>query len=134
MWIADDNAYTDSDCVVAVMRGMGESGSLHDISNHQLSRKRIHIECAFGMLENRWRILRKPLEMDLKHTTLHIFAMMVLHNRKSALPPLALPLPPACRACTVPAQVVSAGVCSGRSRVRILLCLCVPPCPLPSSP
>lgn len=48
--------------------------------NDRLSRGRKTIECAFGILSNKWRILWKPIEADPKHVDLIVKALCVLHN------------------------------------------------------
>lgn len=48
--------------------------------NKELSRARVSVECAFGMLKGRWRILQKRLDSDIAFTNQIIIACCVLHN------------------------------------------------------
>jgi hypothetical protein len=48
--------------------------------NQRLSRARKCVECAFGILCVKWRILGKPLETNLEHACLIIKATCILHN------------------------------------------------------
>lgn len=49
--------------------------------NYIHSRTRITVECAFGMLKGRWRILKRVLNMKCPESIARtIIACMVLHN------------------------------------------------------
>jgi DDE superfamily endonuclease len=48
--------------------------------NSRLSRARKCIECAFGILYAKWRILAKPIETNVDHASLIIQAACILHN------------------------------------------------------
>jgi DDE superfamily endonuclease len=53
----------------------------HNIFNYKLSSTRMKIECAFGILKNRWRILSRTLDMKtIRTTTKVIESCLVLHN------------------------------------------------------
>lgn len=59
------------------------SGNLNrekKIFNRRLSRARVTIECAFGILSNKWRIFMKSIETNTKHAKLIIKTACVLHN------------------------------------------------------
>lgn len=48
--------------------------------NKELSRARVSVECAFGILKSRWRILQKRLDSRIDFATQCIVACCVLHN------------------------------------------------------
>ena len=50
------------------------------IFNCRLSRARKQIECAFGLLSSMWRILRKPIEVQVDFATDIVKATCILHN------------------------------------------------------
>lgn len=59
------------------------SGSLNAekrIFNKRLSRARVTIECAFGILTNKFRIFTRSIEANKKHATLIIKVSCLLHN------------------------------------------------------
>lgn len=48
--------------------------------NYRISRARINIECAFGILVSRWRVFDRPLAVNLLTSEKIIMATMLLHN------------------------------------------------------
>lgn len=65
-----------------IMRGYGG----HNLSvkqkvfNYRLCRARRYVECAFGILSNKWRIFHKPLNLSRQSTVAVVKACTVLHN------------------------------------------------------
>ena len=50
------------------------------IFNYRLSRARRFVECAFGILSNKWRIFHRPLNLKYSNCISVIKAACVLHN------------------------------------------------------
>ena len=78
--IFGDNAYVSNEFMVTPYKGA--SGGVLDDFNFFHSQLRINIECAFGLLVQRWGILRTPLSatMSVKCWTALIIALCKLHN------------------------------------------------------
>lgn len=50
------------------------------IYNYRLSRGRRFIECAFGILANKWRLFHTPITLEPENVTHVVKAACVLHN------------------------------------------------------
>lgn len=50
------------------------------VYNYRLSRARRYVECAFGIMANKWRILHRPIDTAYNLTTDIVKACCVLHN------------------------------------------------------
>lgn len=50
------------------------------VFNYRLSRARRYVECAFGILANKWRIFHRPLNVKYDFAIDIIKACCVLHN------------------------------------------------------
>lgn len=50
------------------------------IFNYRLTRARRYVECAFGILANKWRIFHRPLDLDKTTAVWTVKACTILHN------------------------------------------------------
>ena len=50
------------------------------VFNRKLSSGRVKVECAFGVLKNRWRILMKRFDSAISFAVCNAAACAVLHN------------------------------------------------------
>lgn len=50
------------------------------IFNYRLSRARRYVECAFGILSNKWRIFHRPINVSADFAIDIIKACCILHN------------------------------------------------------
>ena len=50
------------------------------IFNYQISRVRRVVECAFGVLAQKWRVLHTPITTNIDVTDKIVLACVVLHN------------------------------------------------------
>ena len=78
--IFGDNAYVNTSYMATPFKSV-RSGT-KDAYNFYHSQVRINIECAFGMLVNRWAILRRalPAAMTMKKQTALVVTLCRLHN------------------------------------------------------
>ncbi len=75
-----DNAYINKSYMATPYSG--KNGKSHDSYNFYHSQLRIQVECAFGMLTERWSILRSclPKRFTLKKIAALVVALAKLHN------------------------------------------------------
>lgn len=78
-YLAGDDAYSSHEHVVTPWAGRGLTAE-KDSFNFWLSHLRIHVECAFGELVQRWGILWRPLTYRLSVSIKVISVVMRLHN------------------------------------------------------
>jgi hypothetical protein len=79
-YIVGDAAYMLTEHVLVPFTGGDRQSPENDTYNFYLSQLRIRIEMAFGLLTNKWRILRKHLETKLKNSSRVLEACARLHN------------------------------------------------------
>ena len=79
--ILGDNAYCNSSYLATPFKNVKVRGD-EDNYNFYHSSLRIRIECAFGMLVNRWGILRRPIpsQITLPKVTSMVMCLCSLHN------------------------------------------------------
>ena len=79
-YMIGDAAYTLTEHLLIPFSGPSRDQAQHDTYNFYLSQLRIRIEMAFGMLVNRFRILKRPLQSKMKRNARIILACAILHN------------------------------------------------------
>jgi hypothetical protein len=65
-YVVGDSAYTLSSSLLVPYSGAVKKRKDNDVFNFHLSQLRIKIEQAFGFLVNKWRVFKKPLEVNLR--------------------------------------------------------------------
>jgi hypothetical protein len=78
-WIAGDAAYGCYASLLSPFPGQ-DLPDREDAFNFYLSQKRINIECAFGMLIQRFGVLWAPLRCSLRSAVVTIYACICIHN------------------------------------------------------
>ena len=79
-YVLGDNAYICTDRMLTFYSGRNKFEMSKDAYNFHLSQLRIRIEQTFGLLVNKWRIFKAPLEVALEKVPMVIHAAMRLHN------------------------------------------------------
>jgi len=78
-FILADDAYPHSDTMCVPWRSIRDR-PYRDSFNHQQSRGRINIECAFGMLNRKFLVLSRPMMSSITHVRTIVRASAKLHN------------------------------------------------------
>ena len=55
-------------------------GNREKVFNYRLSRARRIIECAFGTLTKKWRVLESPLAWKVENSETIVMALICMHN------------------------------------------------------
>ena len=77
--IVVDEAYPLMHCLMKPYGGQNLPPA-EDCFNKRLSRSRKTVECAFGILTSKWRLLTKPIETHAELVDRIIKCICVLHN------------------------------------------------------
>ncbi|OWZ21041.1 hypothetical protein PHMEG_0004467 [Phytophthora megakarya] len=94
-FVVADNAYPQSQVVLTPFKhDQLKTRPDRDSYNFCLSQCRICIEMAFGLIVNKWRILKRPLCVRLRNVLHVIHIYMRLHNFCIDQYTLELPIPP----------------------------------------
>lgn len=75
-----DAAFPLNDHIMKPYSGIHPSGSPKRIFNYRLSRTRRVVENAFGIASSVFRVLRKPMLLELQKAELIVMAVVCLHN------------------------------------------------------
>jgi hypothetical protein len=79
-YIVGDAAFMVSEHLLIPFTGSSREVPEKDVFNFYLSQLRIRIEMAFGLLTNKWRILRRPMQNGLRMNAKVLQACARLHN------------------------------------------------------
>ncbi|KAI2492014.1 nuclease [Fragilaria crotonensis] len=79
-YLVGDAAYSVSEKMLVPFTGSQRSNANNDAYNFCLSQLRIRIEMAFGLMSNKWRVLRTPLQTSLKMSAITLECCSKLHN------------------------------------------------------
>jgi DDE superfamily endonuclease len=78
--VIGDAAYEPSEHMVPIYQGIDKHSPKYDNFNFYASQLRIRIEMAFGIMNNKWGILQRPLQISLKNAKWMAQAIARLHN------------------------------------------------------
>jgi hypothetical protein len=79
-FIVGDNAYTPAEYLVPIFGGTDRNNVDNDNRNFYMSQVRIRVEMAFGMMVNKFGILRSPLRISVHHIGPLLQCVAKLHN------------------------------------------------------
>ena len=79
-FVAGDNAYVCSEHLLTPFLGDEKREPQKDAYNFYLSQLRIRIKQAFGFMTTKWQILKRPLQVKLKHVGDIFLCITRLHN------------------------------------------------------
>jgi hypothetical protein len=79
-YIVGDAAFMVSEHLLIPFTGSSREVPEKDVFNFYLSQLRIRIEMAFGLLTNKWRVLRRPMQNGLRMNAKVLEACARLHN------------------------------------------------------
>jgi hypothetical protein len=75
-----DCAYTPSETMIPIFRSDNARLDKNDNFNFFASQLRIRIEMAFGLMINKWCLLKKALQVNIRHMRYLVPAVAKLHN------------------------------------------------------
>jgi hypothetical protein len=79
-FIVGDNAYTPAEYLVPIFGGADRNNVDNDNCNFYMSQVRIRVEMAFGMMVNKFGILRSPLRIGVHRIGPLLQCVAKLHN------------------------------------------------------
>jgi hypothetical protein len=79
-YILGDGGYPNSDWLLVPYKDNGHLTKVQNYYNYNHSATRIKIEQAFGLLKSRWRVLRNPVEVNVKIVPHVVTCCCILHN------------------------------------------------------
>jgi hypothetical protein len=75
-----DSAYATHPFILPCFKDTDANTPERRAYNTKLSKTRVVVEQAYGFLKNRWRLLLKPIELELSNVVVVVAACCVLHN------------------------------------------------------
>ena len=81
LWIVGDDAYSSSEYLIYPYSAQSSrlDNNMNNFYFYQ-SRDRINVECAFGILVEKFGVLRRPMSCALAHTTMVVNVCMKVHK------------------------------------------------------
>lgn len=79
LFLVGDSAYSQCEYIMTPFPRQHLT-SVQQVYNYRLSRARRSVECAFGILTSKWRILFTPLAIAPSKATLIVNCCCLLHN------------------------------------------------------
>jgi hypothetical protein len=79
-FIVGDNAYVCTERLLTPFSGNERTEPQHDTFNFYLSQVRMRIEMAFGLMTQKWQILKKPLRTKLRMSGELFMCITRIHN------------------------------------------------------
>jgi DDE superfamily endonuclease len=79
-FIVGDNAYISTERLLTPFSGNDRAEPQHDTYNFYLSQVRMRIEMAFGLMTQKWSILKKPLRTKLRMSGELFMCITRIHN------------------------------------------------------
>jgi hypothetical protein len=79
-YVIGDNAYVCSEHILTPFAGIERTDLRKDAYNFYVSQLRIRVEMAFGMMANRWQILKRPVSVSPLVYGKLILCIGILHN------------------------------------------------------
>lgn len=79
-FIVGDDAYVGKEHIATPFHGTTKGGTMEDNYQYYQALTRQPIERAFGMIERRWGILWRRIEVPLRHVPVIVYTLFSLHN------------------------------------------------------
>nr|CAI5858519.1 unnamed protein product [Callosobruchus analis] len=79
-WLLGDSGYPQEPWPMTPILNLVAKSPESHLRRKMLSRARRYIECTFGIMSNKWRILHRPMDVDINFAVDIIKCLCILHN------------------------------------------------------